>query len=150
MKVTNFNNYGTMNEVQPGATQINHYYGQNGEATSKGKKQISPQLMGQAIKAVQGRFWGHSSYAVIFCAVRDLYDHADNFTLFEDEVSGMQQELGLEYSCPPNTIASTFYNNSYLKLEVGKWKANNVKQRSILLVEAFKNAVEDLLAKEKF
>jgi hypothetical protein len=33
---------------------------------------------------------------------------------------------------------------------VGKWKANNVKQRSILLVEAFKNAVEDLLAKEKF
>ena len=125
-------------------------YGQNGEAVGKDDRQINLELMGRAIKAVQDRFWGNSSYAVIFCAVRDLYDHADNFTLFEDEVSVLQQELGLEYPCPPNTIASTFYNNSYLKLEVGKWKANNVKQRSILLVEAFKNAVEDLLAKEKF
>jgi len=27
MEVTNFYNYGTMNQVEPGATQINHYYG---------------------------------------------------------------------------------------------------------------------------
>lgn len=27
MEVTNFYNYGTMNQVEPGATQINNYYG---------------------------------------------------------------------------------------------------------------------------
>ena len=27
MEVTYFYNYGTMNQVEPGATQINHYYG---------------------------------------------------------------------------------------------------------------------------
>jgi len=30
MEVTNFNNYGTYNEVEAGATQINNYYGGNG------------------------------------------------------------------------------------------------------------------------
>lgn len=31
MQVTNFNNYGTYNEVESGATQINNYYGNNGQ-----------------------------------------------------------------------------------------------------------------------
>ncbi len=31
MTITNFYNYGTMNEVQAGATQINYYYGKSEE-----------------------------------------------------------------------------------------------------------------------
>ncbi len=111
-------------------------------------EKISLEVMGRAIKAVQGMFWGKSSYAVIFCAVRDFYGHADNGTLFEDEVSGLYSEMGLDYDCPENTIASTFYNNSYLKLPIKKWKENNVKLRSLQLVNAFKNAVEEQIAKK--
>ena len=31
MDITNFYNYGTMNQVEPGATQIIHYYGEKRE-----------------------------------------------------------------------------------------------------------------------
>lgn len=115
----------------------------------KSEKQISRDELGKAILAVQKMFWGNSSYAVIFCAVRDHHKGDDNYTLFENEVNSLSEEIELEYPCPPNTIASTFYNNSYLKLDVGKWEENNVKQRSIQLVKAFDKAVENIRKENK-
>jgi len=165
MQVTNFNNYGTYNEVEAGATQINNYYGGTGrkeglevalpvllagaqQQEEKAPEKLSLEVMGRAIKAVQGLFWGKSSYAVIFCAVRDFYGHADNGSLFEEEVAGLYREMGLDYDCPVNTIASSFYNNSYLKLPIRKWEENNVKPRSLQLVREFTNAVEQQIAKK--
>lgn len=130
-------NHGTMN--------INNQQGVQ-QQEEKAAEGLSLQVMGQAIKAVQGMFWGKSSYAVIFCAVRDFYGHADNGTLFEKEVTGLFHEMGLEYDCPENTIASSFHNNSYLKLPIGKWEENNVKPRSLKLVREFRNAVDEQLA----
>ena len=114
------------------------------------KKAITLEELGEAIMAVQGLFWGNSSYAVVFCAARDLYKHPDNGTLFEEEVAELYDKQKFDYPCPANTIASTFYNNSYLKLHVDKWKDNNVKQRSQQLVKAFKEAVEELRRNKKF
>ena len=132
-------NHGTMN--------INNQQGVQ-QREEKEPEKISLEVMGRAIKAVQGLFWGKSSYAVIFCAVRDFYGHADNGSLFEEEVAGLYREMGLDYDCPVNTIASSFYNNSYLKLPIRKWEENNVKPRSLQLVREFKNAVEQQIAKK--
>ena len=113
-------------------------------------RKISREELVGAILSVQDMFWGNSSYAVIFCSVRDHYNGDDNYTLFEEEVSELSVEKGLQYPCPPNTIASAFYYNRYLKLNVGKWKENNVKQRSILLDQAFTEAVEKIRRQQKF
>ena len=40
MEITNFYNYGTMNEVKPGATQINNYYGCN-QPETQGEQQTA-------------------------------------------------------------------------------------------------------------
>ena len=132
-------NHGTMN--------INNQQGMQQQGEKEPEK-ISLEVMGRAIKAVQGMFWGKSSYAVIFCAVRDFYGHADNGSLFEEEVAGLYREMGLDYDCPVNTIASSFHNNSYLKLPIRKWEENNVKPRSLQLVREFKNAVEQQIVKK--
>ena len=144
--VNNF--YGSVGSIYNAPVTFNgpvtNQAGERGEEHGK----ISLEVMGRAIKAVQNMFWGQSSYAVIFCAVRDLYGHDDNGALFEEEVTGLAGRMGFSYACPANTIASAFYNNSYLKLNVGKWEANNVKQRSLLLVKAFKKAVGELTEKK--
>ncbi len=113
-------------------------------------KSISMKELGEAICAVQGMFWGNSSYAVIFSTLRDCYNHEDNYTLFEDEIGELSAKYQLDYPCPPNTIASTFHNNEYLKLNVDKWEKNKVKQRSIMLYKAFVNAVNDIRKRKKF
>lgn len=125
-----------------------NYYEKDKKANEDSKEPLTKKELGLAIKAVQGMFWGNSSYAVIFCAARDLYHHSDNYTLFEDDVNEAWKEFGLEYPCPPNTIASTFYNNNYLKLNIDKWEDNNVKPRSLQLVKAFENAVVELRKKQ--
>ena len=144
VKIGNFimDNHGTMNLT-------NQMEAENNEKTSVTEGPIGKEVMGRAIKAVQKMFWGQSSYAVIFCAMRDCYHHEDNATLFETEIDELSSDMDFDYPCPTNTISSCFYNNSYLKLSVDKWEENNVKQRSVLLLKSFKNAVEEELKKKK-
>jgi hypothetical protein len=121
------------------------YQGMRGEEPRHSETGVSHEVIGKAIKQVQDMFWGQSSYAVVFCVLRDLYGFGDNASQFEAIVGGLQQQLGFSYACPPNTIASSFYNNSYLKLNVSKWEQQNVKPRCLRLVKAFDKAVEEEL-----
>lgn len=105
---------------------------------------ISMELLGKAVKRVQSMFWGQSSYAVIYCAVRDYYKYGDNVSMFEELMNTLSQEQGWDYPCPPNTVSSSFYNNSYLKMHVSKWENHQVKQRSINLVKAFLDTLNQL------
>lgn len=105
---------------------------------------ISMELLGKAVKRVQSMFWGQSSYAVIFCAVRDYYNYGENISLFEEEMNGIAQSLRLDYPCPPHTIISCFHNNPYLRLHVSKWENHQVKPRSVNLVKAFVTIVNEL------
>lgn len=124
-------------------------YGGSGQCSNQcEEKSISKEVMAKAIKEVQKMFWGQSSYAVIFCAMRDYFGYGDNASLFEDDIDLLAEDYGFEYLCPANTIASTFYNNDYLKLNVNKWEDNHVRPRSILLVKAFKKAVEALVKQQ--
>ena len=53
MEVTNFYNYGVMNEVEAGATQINNFYGRQSEETPQ--TAYTDEVVGRAIAAVNGK-----------------------------------------------------------------------------------------------
>ena len=54
MEITNFYNYGTMNEVEAGATQINNYYGKGAEGTGIPQSAYTDEVVGRAIVALNG------------------------------------------------------------------------------------------------
>lgn len=52
MTVTNFNNYGTMNQVEAGATQINNYYGVHKTAAAAVSDELPQELSTEAAEGV--------------------------------------------------------------------------------------------------
>lgn len=129
MDVTNFYNYGTMNQVEAGATQINHYH-YNGEAEAQEHPVESSRLV-ECAERVRSYFWADSSMAVIFCVCRDCYGYANNMSQFERE-----------FNCTEGLLSNTFRNNPYMQLPVGKWRQSGVRERVLRLVEAYREAVE--------
>ena len=132
MQVTNFNNYGTYNEVQAGATQINNYYGNNGREQGI---EVALAVLVASMESVRKYFWGDSSMAVIFCVCRDRYCYADNMSQFERD-----------FQCQEGLLSNTFRNNPYMRLAIDKWKENGAKERVLRLVEAYENAVQKQLS----
>ena len=133
MQVTNFNNYGTYNEVESGATQINNYYGFNGR--EQGGLEVALPVLVASVERVRGYFWKESAMAVIFCVCRDRYCYADNMSQFERD-----------FQCQEGLLSNTFRNNPYMRLHVDKWKENGAKDRVLRLVEAYENAVQKQLS----
>lgn len=128
MDVTNFYNYGTMNQVEPGATQIiNNYYQYKAEEQSEVVE--LPRLL-ECVERVRSYFWGDSSMAVIFCVCRDCYGYPDNMSQFERE-----------FDCSEGLLSNTFRNNPYMRMPIDKWQTNGAKERVLRLVDVFKNAI---------
>ena len=134
MEITNFYNYGTMNQVEPGATQINNYYGS--EKAERQEGELS--CLQECVEKVRAFFWGESSMAVIFCVCRDLYGYANNMSRFERE-----------FHCTEGLLSNTFRNNPYMQLPVEKWQGQGAKERVLRLVEAYRKAVEERAAEAK-
>ena len=132
MQVTNFNNYGTYNEVEAGATQINNYYGNHDQG--QGFEVALPVLVA-SVERVREYFWKPSAMAVIFCVCRDRYRYVDNMSQFERD-----------FNCQEGLLSNTFRNNPYMRLHVDKWKENGAKDRVLRLVEAYEQAVQKLLS----
>jgi len=127
MDITNFYNYGTMNQVEPGATQINNYYG----SEKAEKEEVDLSRLQECAEKVRAYFWGESSMAVIFCVCRDLYGYANNMSRFERE-----------FHCSEGLLSNTFRNNPYMQLPVEKWQGQGAKERVLRLVDAYRKAVE--------
>ena len=132
MQVTNFNNYGTYNEVESGATQINNYYGNNGQG--QGLEVALPVLVAW-VESIRAYLWKDSAMAVIFCVCRDRYRYADNMSQFERD-----------FQCQEGLLSNTFRNNPYMRLPIDKWKENGAKERVLRLVEAYEKAVQKQLS----
>ena len=126
MEVTNFYNYGTMNEVEAGATQINNYYGSR-EAE---KSPVAIDRLVEGVEKVRSYFWAESAMAVIFCVCRDYYEYANNMSQFERD-----------FGCKEGLLSNTFRNNSYMQLPVDRWRQNGAKERVLCLVDAYRKAV---------
>ena len=134
MEITNFYNYGTMNQVEPGATQINNYYG----SEKAERQEVELSCLQECVEKVRAFFWGESSMAVIFCVCRDLYGYANNMSRFERE-----------FHCTEGLLSNTFRNNLYMQLPVEKWQGQGAKERVLRLVEAYRKAVEERAAEAK-
>lgn len=133
MQVTNFNNYGTYNEVESGATQINNYYGNN-NGQGQGLEVALPVLVA-CVESIRAYLWKDSAMAVIFCVCRDRYRYADNMSQFERD-----------FQCQEGLLSNTFRNNPYMRLPIDKWKENGAKERVLRLVEAYERAVQKQLS----
>ena len=134
MEITNFYNYGTMNQVEPGATQINNYYG----SEKPQQEVVELSCLQECVEKVRAFFWGESSMAVIFCVCRDLYGYANNMSRFERE-----------FHLTEGLLSNTFRNNPYMQLPVEKWQGQGAKERVLRLVEAYRKAVEERAAEAK-
>jgi hypothetical protein len=123
-----------MNHVDPGATQINNYYG----SEKAEKEEVDLSRLQECAEKVRGFFWGESSMAVIFCVCRDLYGYANNMSRFERE-----------FHCTEGLLSNTFRNNPYMQLPVEKWQGQGARERVLRLVEAYRKAVEERAAEAK-
>ena len=110
---------------------------------------LSPEQKANAILAVQKYFWGNSSYAVVFGVLRDCYGYPDNRSQYEREVEMLPYDRERNYVCTLGIVSSTFNDNPYMKLHVERWEQNGAKERVLLLVEKFKDAVNYELQLEK-
>lgn len=134
MDITNFYNYGTMNQVEAGATQINHYYGCG--YAEKRDDAVELSVLQGCVEKVRAFFWGESSMAVIFCVCRDSYGYANNMSRFERE-----------FNCKDGLISNTFRNNAYMQLPIERWQQHGAKDRVLRLVDAFRDAVREATEK---
>ena len=104
------------------------------QKTEEDESALTTELLLACVAQVREYFWSESSMAVIFCICRDNYGYANNMSQFERE-----------FDCQEGLLSNTFRNNPYMRLPVGKWKQNGVKERVLKLVDAYKNAVEERL-----
>ncbi len=95
----------------------------------------------EIIPRVQKYFWGSSSYAVVFCVLRDYTNYPDNASQFEREVRELKYYDDLEYACASGTISNTFISNPYMKFSVDKWDDHNIKDRVRKLRDAIIGAL---------
>ena len=107
---------------------------QRQENKEEDESALTTELLLACVAQVREYFWSESSMAVIFCICRDCYGYANNMSQFERE-----------FDCQEGLLSNTFRNNPYMRLPVGKWKQNGVKERVLKLVDAYKKAVEGRL-----
>ena len=97
-------------------------------------KQPDVAVLVTCVERVREYFWGDSALAVVFCVCRDCYGYANNMSQFERD-----------FHCHDGLLSNTFRSNPYMRLNIGKWEQQGVKQRVLRLMEAYRNAVEESL-----
>ena len=131
--------YGDVIEAGGVKNVTNNYYG---ETTAKPSDEMpSDELLAKAIEGCQAYFWANSSYAVLFCLLRDEYGMADNMSQFEREVEQLPYVGKRSYTCPKGTIVNAFSNNPIYKQPVGKWK-DKASIRILKLLEELRIKLE--------
>lgn len=137
--------------AMPGAT-VNQSPVQTVQQEQSGDEEdtITPDQLARAILKVQHLFWANSSYAVLFCVLRDCFGNADNRSRFEREVALLPFDKRPTYSCTPGVVSSTMNDNPYMDKHVDTWQKNGARERVLKLANAFKEAVLKEKAGEKF
>jgi len=141
MEVTNFYNYGTMNEVEAGATQINNYYGQSqptdGEAANECPSQDQ---MKQAVMATmkQGFWWSNRSWAVVY-RVYQLRGYRGSISQFIREVETWQLES--TFTCNYDAVQKPLASGQLIGDPV-KWELQGTQAQFVKLADALQEELE--------
>ncbi len=108
---------------------------------------ITTDIIGQATKEVQKHFWGQSSYGFLYCVLRDVFHQVFGMTRFEVIINELSTKYHFDFKCPYNTISDTFYSNNYMRMHISKWSTQNVMNRVQVLIDAFIEAIQNLIKK---
>lgn len=95
---------------------------------------IDGERFAHAVADAQQYFWAQSSWAVIYCVMRDRFGFVGSMRDFEKRVQSLASP-GV-YPCPDETVSHTLASNPFMKLSVEKWPHER-KERVTRLAEAF-------------
>ena len=112
-----------------------------GSSTQK-KVAVDDQQVARGIEACSSLFWGSSSWAVVFCVLRDYFSGSPNVSEFERHVEELPLVNRPDYDCPPSTVQKALQNNPYMRLHVDKWAENGGAKRAIVFAGQLKKEIE--------
>ena len=95
-----------------------------------------------AMESVQGFMWGQSSYAVLFCVLRDHHNYPNNMSQFEQEADALAAQGRWERRCPAKTISDAFRRNRFLLHHIDDWGNINAPARARMLMQQFQLACQ--------
>ena len=112
------------------------------ENMEREERELSDEMLANAIENCQRYFWGNSAYAVVYCIYRDDYDKGISQTGFERLVEQLPYTKNRDYKCSTGTIANAFSDNAIYKLHVNKWETNGASKRVITLLNRLREELE--------
>ena len=98
-------------------------------------------LLRRIVEGVQELFWAQSSYATIFCTLRDVYAYSISMRGFERIIQTLHATRHFDYACPNNTLATTIRNNGFMRYNTERWERYQVKPKYMKLKQAVINVV---------
>ena len=101
MEVTNFYNYGTMNEVEAGATQINNYFG------NKTQEAFSDEQVAQALTACVGKdrvISNKKCWAGAYWCLRWMCNYPVDVSRFCEKIQSLPVSFPGGYECSYESI----------------------------------------------
>ena len=102
------------------------------------------ELVRKAVKEGASLFWAGSSWAIVYCVLRDCLDYEGGMSEFERNTMNLTLPLGFEHKCRPGKVQRTISNHPYMRLHIDKWKENGASVREIVLAGFLKNYLKDL------
>ena len=99
----------------------------------------------KAVKEGAHLFWAGSSWAVVYCVLRDCYNYEENVSEFERCAENLTLPMGFKHECSSGKVQRTISNHPYMRLHVDKWRENGGSAREIVLAGFLKNTLKDLL-----
>ena len=105
---------------------------------AKDKKRQEGDVFQRVKKAVgEGSllFWASSSWAVVYCVVRDCCGYEGGMKEFEQKAMNMALPKTFEHVCTKGAVQRTISNHPYMRLPIDKWKDNGASTREIVLKE---------------
>lgn len=97
-------------------------------------KEVSKEQLAHAVENCQEYFWANSSYAVLFCILRDDMKQKDlSMATYERMVELLPYKKPRKRTCPAGTIANAFSDNAIFNSPIDKWDEMKVNQRIIKL-----------------
>lgn len=100
---------------------------------------VTAEQVVEALKGCKGIFSSMASYAVAFCVCRDLFHMGNNMSAFERGL----RENGIEIT--DGTINSAISRSNYMKLPIDKWRENGASERTLKLLDMFREKMNDVL-----
>lgn len=106
------------------------------DSSEKPAKKVAVEILKRCADKVSWMFWDPCAITVVFCACFRCFGYENNMALFERE-----------FGCKEDLISRTLRNHPYMRLKLDEWEDNGAKERELKLLEAFRNAVNEELAK---